>query len=263
MLKTILLSFLGGAAGVYLLFALFLYFKQRSLIYFPTPEQHLPQAVHEWFDSGEARLKIWTINPGRSDALIYFGGNAEVIEENIPLYQRTLAGHTIYLVNYRGFGGSSNTPSESGLYHDALEAYRHLSKSHRAVDIAGRSLGSGVATYLASRVVVRRLVLITPYDSVLSVAEATYPMFPVRLLLKDRFESIHRMPQIASPTLVLIAGNDQVIPRKHTENLIAVTPTRLLTVTEIPDAAHNDITEYPEFSAALSRFLGRDPVPTP
>lgn len=238
----------------YLMAGLLLFFKQRDLLYFPTAESHTTQAQALWLDSDHNRLKIWKIN-NHQRAVIYFGGNAEAVEANITQFKELLPGYSIYLVNYRGYGGSSGSPSEQALFADALAVFDSISHQHGTVSVIGRSLGTGVALYLANQRPVDRVVLITPYDSIVNVAKSHYPSYPVGWFLKDRFDSIQHSQGLTQPTLVLTAANDQIIPAKNSQNLIAHLQQAPLQQVSIAASNHNDISLHAEYAAAITRFM--------
>jgi len=106
--------------------------------------------------------------------------------------------------------------------------------------VIGRSLGSGVAVYVASqRQQVRRLVLVTPFDSLAAVAAHHYPFLPVRWLLLDRFNSAEYASSVTAPTLILAAGRDEVVPNTSTEALRSRFKTGLVLYQVINGATHN------------------------
>ena len=119
----------------------------------------------------------------------------------------------------------------------------------------GRSLGSGVATYVAVNRQVEKLLLVTPFDSIENVAKNIYWMFPVSLLIKDKFQSINRVKNISAKTYIFIAENDRVIPRARSEQLIAQFSGQLKDSIVISGADHNDISLYPEYIAGVKRAL--------
>jgi pimeloyl-ACP methyl ester carboxylesterase len=234
---------------------LFLYLAQRSFIYFPTAESSNPLAQELRIVSGAETLQVWQINPGAEQGIIYFGGNAEDVADNTPLFADLFAGQTVYLVNYRGYGGSSGSPSEAGLFADAEAMYDLVRPQHSVLHVIGRSLGSGVAVYLASVRDVDKLVLVTPYDSIASIAQKSMPLFPVSLLIKDRYDSARLAPALANQTLMLLAEHDQVIPRASSEKLIAAFQPQLITRQVISRADHNSIGMVASYRAALDSFL--------
>jgi len=254
-MQAAVVSLLSVSALVYVGLGLLLYSAQRSILYYPTPDLGGYGAESLRIDSHGESLKVWRLNGNHDDAIIYFGGNAEEVAANVPTFTRIFDDATVYLVNYRGYGGSSGSPTEQALYADAMAIFDHLAERHRRVATIGRSLGSGVATYLASVRDVERMVLVTPFDSIENVAARRYPIFPISLLLKDKFRSAEHVTTVDAPTLVLIAEHDQVIPREHTESLIDAFGEHDLTIVTLDDTTHNTIDDSPAYAAVLEEFL--------
>ncbi len=114
-----------------------------------------------------------------------------------------LSGYTVYLIPYRGYGNNAGTPAEQVLYSDAVQIYTTIKDQHDSVSLMGRSLGSGIATYVAANRQVDKLILVTPFDSIENVAKDIYWMFPVSLLIKDKFRSSERVKDITAPNLYI------------------------------------------------------------
>jgi hypothetical protein len=228
---------------------------QRSLLYFPQPRVVTAAASTLRLQVPGSEL-IVTVRPHAGPkAIIYFGGNAEDVSINLEGLSRAFPQHALYLLHYRGYGGSSGSPSETANHTDALALFKVVQAQHPDVAVIGRSLGSGVAVRLASEVAVARLVLVTPYDSIEEIAAAQYPYLPVRWLLLDRYQSWRYAPLVRIPTAVIAAENDEVIPRRSTERLLARFPSARASMTVIPGVGHNDIgtasTYFPTLQAAL------------
>jgi len=186
--------------------------------------------------------------------LIYFGGNADDAREFVKI-TRPLMGYDMMTLNYRGYVDSTGKPSEKALYADALSQYDAFAKG-REVILVGRSLGTGVATYVASKREVKGLVLITPYDSILSMAKQKYPYFPIDVLLKHPFEANVYIPHVKATIAVIEVDNDVTIPRFHLEQLLKVMPKKPLHVT-LYNTTHGDVLEHPEFNKELQALLGK------
>ncbi len=145
-------------------------------------------------------------------------------------------GVNLFAFDYRGFGESEGEPAETGMYADALASWRYLTDSlHVPADhivIFGHSLGSGVATELATEVDAAALVLEGAFTSVVDRGQELYPLLPVRLIGSQRFPSLERMPTITEPKLFLHSPEDDVIPFAHSERLFAAAmePKRLVSV---------------------------------
>lgn len=248
-------AFFGITILVYVLMGILLFANQRSQIYFSVPEVEINLAESFSIRNKDVVLKGWVLNQGKSDAIIYFGGNAENVGYNIPQFKELFREYTVYLLNYRGYGGSSGKPTESSLYDDALHIYDEIKPNHNTISVIGRSLGSAVATYLASARDVQKLVLVTPFDSIRKIAQQVFWMYPMSLLLKDQYDSYLNVEKINADTLVVIAGNDGIIPRESSDNLVAMFNQDQLSVVVIKDATHNSISNHEAFSTALDEFL--------
>jgi pimeloyl-ACP methyl ester carboxylesterase len=124
---------------------------------------------------------------------------------------------------------------------DALALFEHVRAKHPQVTLVGRSLGSGIATRLASMKAVERLVLVTPYDSMAGAASHHFPWLPVRLLLRDRYDSASYAPQVNAPTTILAAARDEVIPLSSSEALYRRFRPGVATYHVVPGVGHNDI----------------------
>jgi pimeloyl-ACP methyl ester carboxylesterase len=118
----------------------------------------------------------------------------------------------------------------------------------------GRSLGSGVASYVAGNRPVQKLVLVTPFDSLAAVAGAHYPWLPTRLLVTERFDSRHWLRDFRNPVLVIRSGRDQVIPPANTDRLVAaISPAPR--IVHLPEAGHDDVLATQAEIDALVDFL--------
>jgi pimeloyl-ACP methyl ester carboxylesterase len=247
------------AAAAYLLLCVLLYLAQDRLLYLPTPDIPRPGTHALQIGRGADTLKVWELHGAAPAALIYFGGNAEDVGANIPDFDAAFPERAVYLVNYRGYGGSSGKPSEAALTADAEAIYDSVRARHDPVAVIGRSLGSGVAVALAARRPVERLVLVTPFDSIANVAADHFFWLPVRFLMRDRYDSAARIGQVHVPTLVVVAGKDEVVSPARSDALIAAVSPPLLHTVVVPGATHNDVSSYPLYFQSLKEFLYRAP----
>ncbi len=193
----------------------------------------------------------------RSKLIIYFGGNGDELSYMIEAFDG-LDDWSVALINYRGYGQSEGQPGEGNLFSDALESYDYFS-SRKDIDnakivVMGRSLGTGVATYVAGKRNPAAVILVSPYDSMVSVAQRHYPFLPAELMLRHRFDSISRAPSIKAPLLMLFAPEDTVIPAELSRKL-AANWGGAVTVSEIKNADHNTICAKEPFWASVKGFL--------
>lgn len=230
-----------------------LYTWQRELIYFPTPATD--KGARMLLQVPGADLLVAAHQHAGPKAILYFGGNAEDVSGNLPVFARAFPEHAIYLLHYRGYGGSSGKPTEAALHADALALYEHVARTHPDVSVIGRSLGSGVAVRLAASKPVSRLVLVTPYDSIANIAARQFRWFPVNWLLTDKFESWRHAGALRSPALLLMADGDQVIARANTQNLFDHFNKDTARLVVIPGTDHNDIGASPLYLESIQAFL--------
>jgi len=248
-------SLLTIAVMVYFGLGLLLYFNQRNMIYYTTPEVVDDSFQSMFIKSDNEIIKLWVLNPGQKEAVIIFGGNAASAYHAIPLYENIVKHKTVYLVNYRGYGGSSGRPSEHALSTDALNIYDHLSPQHTDISIIGRSIGAGVAMHLAANRKTHKLVLITPFDSIEAVARNHYPFYPMSLLLKDKFKAIDLVDSISAGVLIVVAENDRIIPKEHALKLADAFDARQISVVRLAEVGHNTISGHPDYADTIGEFL--------
>jgi pimeloyl-ACP methyl ester carboxylesterase len=242
---------LFGIGIVYLAICGLIFFFQRSLIYFPQPGEGNAGATLIALPVASERVLVCVRPKEGRHALIYFGGNAEDVSLNMPALAAGFPDSAIFLLHYRGYGGSSGKPSQDALFADAMSLFDQVHTSHPDVDVVGRSLGSGIAVYVASCRPVARLVLVTPYDSLKELAARQFPYLPVSWLLLDTFESWRFAPRVTAPTLIIAADHDEVVPRASTELLRSRFKSGVASFVTLPGTGHNTISASPEYIPLL------------
>lgn len=246
-LKSILLFLLVGYGAMVAL----AYFAQRALMYFPdrtrTPpaQAGLPEAEEIVIDTADGeKLVAWYVPAAEGrPVVLYFHGNGGALVHRIRRFRGLIAnGNGLVALSYRGYGGSSGSPTEEGLLADAAAAYAFAVARYPAQRIAvfGESLGTGVAIWLAGEKPVARVLLQAPYTSIIDVAAAAYPFLPVWLLLKDRYRSDERVGRVNAPVLVIHGERDRVVPIEYGERLYALirAPKKFV---RFPEGGHVDL----------------------
>src|SRR5688500_17009018 len=246
----------AGGAGLALL-GIFL--LQEQLIFHPRPGPAAVPGADSIFIEGAdgTRLHAWHVKaaPG-APLVLYFGGNAEEVSWVAAEARRRTPQIAWLLVDYRGYGSSEGAPSEKALVADALAWYEQAAKSSKSIYLFGRSLGSGVAVQLAAARPVDGVILVAPYDSMVALGRHHYPFLPVSWMLKHRFDSVQRAPQISAPLLCLVAERDEIIPLVHSKRLYEAWkgPKRWV---ELLGAGHNSTDGAPQFWSAIRSFLDK------
>jgi len=232
-------------------FVALLYVTQRAMQYFPERSRTapaaagLPQAEEVVLDTTDGeRVIVWHVPPrGNKPVVLYFHGNGGSLRLRVHRFRALTAdGSGLVALSYRGYGGSSGAPSETGLAADALAAYAFTIARYPVERIVlwGESLGSGVAIALAAAIPVGCLILESPFTSAADVGAQTYWFVPVRLLMKDQFRSDLRIGKVMAPVLVLHGERDGVVPIALAERLYGLikTPKRFV---RFAGVGHNDL----------------------
>jgi hypothetical protein len=249
-------NFVVFVAIIYIAICVLLFFFQRSLIYYPQPRAKGERSATMLLSVRDAKLVISLRAHEGSNAIVYFGGNGEDVAYNLPDFASAFPDHALFLMNYRGYGGSTGTPTEQAIHQDAQALFDWVHARHPHVVVMGRSLGSGVAIRLASERPAARLVLITPYSSIVELGAKQFPYFPVRWLMQDKYESWRYAPKITVPTLLLAAENDEVIPRASTDDLYSRFAPGVASLQVIPGVGHNTISNSPLYLTSLRSGAG-------
>jgi fermentation-respiration switch protein FrsA (DUF1100 family) len=256
--------FIAGITA-YVAFCALMFFAQRALMYFPERVRTepaaagLPQAQDVMLDTADGeKIIAWHVPPrGDKPVVIYFHGNGGSLRLRVDRFARLVAdGVGLLAVSYRGYGGSSGSPSEAGLIEDARAAYVFAAQRYPGRIVAwGESLGSGVAIALAAEKPVSKLILDAPFTSALDIAVSAYPFLPVRLLMKDQFRSDLRIAQVKAPVLILHGDADSLVPIAYGERLLAMIPGKKQMV-RFAGGEHVDLDRHGAMDAALKFLAG-------
>jgi fermentation-respiration switch protein FrsA (DUF1100 family) len=262
LLLTIGLSYLGLCLCVYL--------AQARLVYFPTVGSATDPSAHGiafrdlTLETGpETTVHAWLLEAREPRGLLLFAhGNAGNIDHRIELARPFLdMGLSVLLFDYRGYGTSRGTPSEAGLYADALAAFDRLvaENGRQPAPILGygESLGAAILVELARHRPLAALILESPFTSLPDVGAQHYPWLPVRWLARDRYDNRAKVGKLATPLLVIHSRSDEIVPFAHGQALHdeARGPKELL----VTSGGHNDggFRLRPEWIGAVGAFVDR------
>jgi fermentation-respiration switch protein FrsA (DUF1100 family) len=211
---------LPGAAVLYLAALGALYHWQRDIVFVRARWWHEGARPADFVERTIAepdgtRLRIWESGPpakGKA-TVVFFYGNAGTLSDFAGVGEDLRQnGYGVVLGSYRGYSRNPGDPSEAGLFADARAILGALPRGHGPVVVWGQSLGTGVAARMAAEGRASGLILQSPYTSVVDIAAMAYPLFPVRLLDKDPFDTLSLVPKIATPVLIIHGTNDWTVP---------------------------------------------------
>lgn len=227
-IRRLAIALLAGVAVLYTGSVAFLWANEPSIVYrtgwtrawapFPSPFRPFTLESTDGLSLDAVTLEH-EARYGERFWIVYFNGAAGSIHRSRyrdHLEQLHALGYNVLSFDYRGFGRNRGTPTEKGVYDDALAAFQYLTGERRVlpsrVILAGRSLGSAVAVELAARVEVAGLVLLSPIDSVPLVGARLYWWAPVGLLAQNQFDSLAKIPRVTVPIVIAHARGDRFVP---------------------------------------------------
>jgi uncharacterized protein len=211
---------------------------------------------------GETLDAWWVPAEDARGVVLFFHGNAGNISHRVDYLQMFhRLRYSTLIVDYRGYGKSSGTPSEGGTYRDAEAAWEHLLHARLArpqdIVVAGESLGAAVATWLAAEVSPRAVLLFSTFTSVPDLGAQVYWFLPVRLLSRIDYDNLANLKRIRAPVFIAHSRDDDIVPFAHGRRLYeaAAEPKAFLELR----GGHNDgfIFMRPEWVAELGAFLDR------
>ncbi len=245
----------------YIVALAFLFVQQRSYV-FPIPaDAKAAQALGagtvtliETSDGEQLYAEYFPAEGGKATVLIFHGNGSQVAWERPRAAKFVSAGYSALLVEYRGYPGSTGAPSEAGLRMDGLAAYDWLAgQGVSDLFINAHSLGTGVALYVASKRPVKAIALEAAYPSLVDVARDDYPIFPVGLLMRDKFPAEQWAREVTAPLLVIHGDKDKVIPVKFGAALYekANEPKSFVT---LDGAGHNNLGQFGATEVVIQYF---------
>ena len=265
---------LRGLLVIYVVLVGSVYLFQRKLQYFPNADPvPLPQGqayrglqeVELETEDGN-RLLSWYWPGEKPLTLVYFSGNGGNRVDRLE-WARDFhrLGYGLFLLEYRGYGGNPGTPTETNLYRDAQAALDWLARDPgRKLAYLGESLGSGVAVEMATRAAPAGLIIQSGFSSAADVGQHRYPILPVRLLMKDPFDSLPKIRGLSCPLLAIHGDRDRTVPLSLGRALFEAAPEPKEWLL-VPGAAHNDVygvggqSYWKKIDDFLNKVSGREP----
>jgi len=254
----LVLVYLGGVAVLYVM--------QRAML-FPIPPvgrtapaaAGLPEAEEHFLTTADGeKVIVWHMpaKPNRP-VVLFFHGNGDFLAGRVRRFKGIISDGTgLVALSFRGYAGSTGSPSEQGLLQDAAAAFAFTQARYAAdrIVVWGFSLGTGVAVAVASEHPIGKLVLEAPYTSTVDVAASLLPIVPVGLLMRDQFHSDRRIAQVKVPLLIMHGENDPAIPIRFGERLFGMAnePKQFV---RFPGGGHENLDDFGAVETAR-QFIG-------
>jgi dipeptidyl aminopeptidase/acylaminoacyl peptidase len=235
---------------IYIAAAIYLYISQRDVLFNPLPDYQTPAELGlddftqiPLVTADSVTIHGWWHPPKlNAPTIVFFHGNGSTLV-HYTTFLKLLAKHFgVLAVEYRGFAGLPGDPSETGVYEDARAAIRYL-QEQQGIDskhliLTGQSLGTGVATQMATEYDTHALVLISPYTAIVDIAAERYWFFPVRPLLTERFDTLTKIAKVDEPILIFHGTTDKTVPYAMSERLVQHNPATIQLFT-LKDQGHD------------------------
>lgn len=256
--------------STYLILVLLVFSFQHKLLYFPIVEKitETPGSLGYAFESikieteDHETLHGWFIpTPGAIGTVLFFHGNAGNISHRLaylPMFQQLKL--NLFLFDYRGYGQSSGTPSETGTYNDALATWDYLTETRdipsTEIVLYGESLGGAIASWLATQRHSAMLILASTFTSIPELAQNIYPFLPARWIARFEYNTLANLKSIDLPVFIAHSPHDEIVPFSNGERLFqaANEPKQFLALAN----GHNDgfIFMREEWIDTLDVFIG-------
>ncbi len=249
-----IISFFLFIFGIYIAACFYLYFIQNQKIFNRKwAKSYIPKKAKIIYFKTSDGIKLegaFIKNGNNLPLVLYFGGNANNVIEFLDKIAPEIKEFNFLGFNYPGYARSEGKPSEKKILKYASEIF----KKYKPDFVIGRSLGTAIAAYLASKYKFKGLLLITPFDSIEHIAKIRYPIFPIDLLLKYKFNEAKFIKRSKIPVIVIALKNDDIIPKISLENLLN-NIQNLKKIIWLDGVKHGEIYTYPNIYKIIQNSL--------
>lgn len=244
------------ALGAYLAAGAWMFVFQRDYIYFPDQQDF---AACPGFEKSEKLDLSGTrayFQPGKDKVVVFYHGNAGSACDRWFLKEEfARLGYGFLFVEYAGYSGDSRQPTQKLLMQDVENVAGFLAgRNYGEVVVAGESLGASLALYHSTLAAEDKLLLIAPFYRIAEVAQKHYPIFPVSLLLRDKYETKEWLSDIKK-VMIIHGASDEIIPPAQAERLHEAIASADKKLVFVPDSGHNDIYDFKETYETIKLFL--------
>lgn len=203
-------------------------------------------------------IQFFPADSAAKGVVLYFHGNSD----NVTRYAKnarsfTGKGYEVWMPDYPTYGKTTGELSEENMYRQAKEVYKlaHSKFSSDSIFVYGKSLGSGVASYIAAKEKCAALILETPFYSIPSLFSAYAPIYPTSRMSHFKFPVAEYLEEVTEPVVIFSGTSDKVIPYRNASKLKKVLKPGDEFIT-IENGTHNNVTSFPIFQKKMDSVFG-------
>ncbi|GAA4274762.1 alpha/beta fold hydrolase [Aquimarina gracilis] len=261
-----ILGFGFFAVLFYSIIIIILYIFQENILFQPEElsDDYVFQFDHpfeEFFietEEGVCLNGLHFTNENPKGVILYFHGNRGNLRrwgEIVVFFAKKQ--YDVVVMDYRSYGKSKGEITEKNLYNDAQLFYNYVLRNYPEdqITVYGRSIGTGIATKIASQNQPCNLILETPYYDIKDIVESWFPHFPTDALLRYKIPSGNFIQEVTCTVTIFHGTNDGVVPYKTGTKLFKSIPTSNKEMITIPGGSHNDLIEFQVYHETIDKVL--------
>ncbi|MGM5487803.1 MAG: alpha/beta hydrolase [Nanobdellota archaeon] len=248
------LNIVIAIAIVYIVFGIFLFVNQRSIIYHPNDQDFHQCSGFESYEKLTVNGTRFYFKANQDNLIVYYHGNAGSACDRSKIrsvFEKANA--SVMFVEYTGYSNDSVEPSKERILEDVRNVHQYVDDYENIV-VYGQSIGSAAASYHASLGHVDDLILVTPFAKLADVVQSKYMMYPA-FLLTERYDNSEWLQHYEGSLLIVHGDNDMVIPNRFSKDLFENVPTKDKRYVLIEGSGHNDL-----WSSSVFRDTIRDHI---
>ncbi len=257
-LKKLLTSTFKIFLTVYVLFGIFLFMNQKSILYYPTHQNfETCESFQDYQKINHNGTRFYLKENSKDKIIVYYHGNAgSACDRSLSKETFEQNNASVIFVEYAGYSNDTVKPSQKLILQDVENVHNYIKQnSYKNIIVYGQSIGSGAASYHASLNNVDQLILATPFSTLKELAQSKYIIYPTALILTERYNNLEWLKNYQGDILIIHGNNDQIIPHKFSQKLFNQLNTKNKEYVLIKKAGHNDIWSFPEFKNKISEFI--------
>ena len=242
---------------VYVLFGIFLIITQKSILYYPDNQDFFDcPGFSDYEKIVHNNTRMYYLHRSNESVLVYYHGNAESAcarANTRPTLEHNF-NHSMIYVEYAGYSDDTRRPSQEKILQD-IQNTQDFTQNYTNILVYGQSLGAAAASYHAGQGGVSALMLVTPFDSLVHLAQDRYWFYPIRFMLQEHYDNIEWLQDFEGSVIILHGSDDWIIPPTYSKNLYDSLQTTNKEYFLIESYEHNNIWFSQEFRSELRTFL--------